>query len=312
MSLIAELKPEQSVKGNYLCKYKQTLKNKNGKDYCTIRLQDKTGVVDGKIWSIHAGIEACEVDDVVYIEGETLLYQDNMQLNINKLAKAEVGTYELKEFIPHTKKDVDTLETELFEFIEHIQNPFIKKVLEAIFYDEHIYSMFSMNGAAKTVHHAYLNGLLEHTVGVAKIGEKLASLYEIANKDLVIAGCLLHDLGKIYELSAFPKNDYTDEGQLLGHIMIGIEKLNDKIREIPDFPYEEGILLKHIVLAHHGEYEYASPKRPKCIEAMIVHLADHSDSKLKMMEEMIIASNDEEIYAGYHKILNRNIRKSQL
>lgn len=312
MTLIADFKAGESIKGNYLCKYRQVLKNKNGKDYCTIRLQDKSGVVDAKIWAIHQGIEACEVDDVVYIEGETILYQDNIQLNISKLERAKSGSYELKEFIPHTQKDLEVLETELMAFVDGIENPWIKKVLEGIFYDEAIYNVFTMNGAAKTVHHAYLNGLLEHTISVAKIGVHLTELYDRANRDLVVAGCLLHDLGKIYELSAFPTNDYTDEGQLLGHIMMGVEKLGDKIREIPDFPHEEALLLKHIILAHHGEYEYASPKRPKCIEAMIVHLADHTDSKLKMMDEMIAGANEQDLYAGYHKILNRNIRKVQL
>ncbi|MHC1747705.1 MAG: 3'-5' exoribonuclease YhaM family protein [Cellulosilyticaceae bacterium] len=312
MSLISSLKPNETIKGYYLCKYKQILKNKTGKEYGALRLQDKTGSVDAKIWAFHSGINDFEVEDVVLIEGEVILYQDNLQLNISKLQKAKPEEYDLTQFIPSTTKDVDVLEKELFALIDSVENSYIKKLLEEIFYDEAIYSVFMKNGAAKSVHHAYLNGLLEHTVTVAKIGNYLSDLYTGVNKDCVIAGCLLHDIGKIYELSSFPKNDYTDEGQLLGHIVMGAEKIHDVARTIEQFPKEIELLLKHIILAHHGEYEYGSPKRPKCIEAMIVHLADNTDSKVKMVEEMLMGSPDEDQYAGYNKILNRNIRKIKL
>ncbi len=312
MTLICDLKAQENIKAQYLCKFKQILKNKNGKDYCSIKLQDSTGTIDGKIWSLHSGIMPFEVDDVITIEAEVLLYQENIQLSINKLKKSEEGEYDLKNFIPHTLKDVEVLETALFTFIEQVQHPFIKKLLEAIFYDEDIYQEFLVHSAAKSVHHAYLSGLLEHTVAVTQLGMKMSELYEAANKDLVIAGCLLHDLGKLYELSNFPKNDYSDEGQLIGHIVMGAEIIHDRAGQIEGFPKELETILKHIILSHHGEYEYASPKRPKCIEAMIVHLADHADAKLKMLDEALKASQGDDLYVGYHKILNRNIRKVTL
>lgn len=312
MAFIADLKPDQVVQGYYLCKYRQILKNKNGKEYCTVRLQDKTGSIDGKIWSMHSGIEAFGVDDILYIEGDVISYQDNLQFNIIKLKKAEEGECPLEDLLPHTPKDVVVLEKELFAFIDNIQHPQIKTLLETIFYDEWTYKRFMKAGAAKSVHHAYVSGLLEHTVNVTKIGAHMASLYDHVNHDLVVAGCLLHDIGKLYELSAFPENDYTDEGQLLGHIMIGVEKLVEVARDIPDFSKEALLILKHILLSHHGEYEFGSPKRPKCIEAMIVHLADNADSKVKMLEEMLQTAQTEEVYLGYNKILSRNIRKVQL
>lgn len=309
MVSISELKPQESIKSYYLCKFKQILKNKNGKDYCSVKLQDSTGIIDGKIWSLHSSILPFEVDDIVEVEGEALLYQDNLQLNITKLKKAEEGTYDLKDYIPHTPKDVDVLEGELFGLIDKVEDRFIKKLLEEVFYDEAIYKAFLVHSAAKSVHHAYLSGLLEHTVTVAKLGVQMSELYEGVHKDLVIAGCLLHDIGKLYELTAFPQNDYSDEGQLIGHLVIGSEIVHDKVRQIEEFPRELELLIKHIILSHHGEYEYASPKRPKCIEAMIVHLADYSDAKLKMLEEMLQASHSEDTYIGYNKILGRNIRK---
>ena len=312
MSLINDLKAEDKVQGHYLCKYKQLLKNKNGKEYVTIKLQDESGTIDGKIWAIHQGIEAFNVDDVVCVEGDVVLYQDNLQLNVGKIKKAEDGTYDLSHLLPHTPKSVEELESKLFELIDEVENPWIKKLLEGLFYDETIYKNFMMGAAAKSVHHAYISGLLEHSISVAKIGCYLSGLYEGVNKDLVIAGCLLHDIGKLYELSPFPQNDYTDEGQLLGHIILGLEKVEEVRRTIPEFPSEAALILKHILLSHHGEYEYGSPKRPKCIEAMIVHLADNADAKLKMFEELLLSTDPAEKSLGYHKILNRNMRRTIL
>ncbi|MGL4738763.1 MAG: 3'-5' exoribonuclease YhaM family protein [Cellulosilyticaceae bacterium] len=312
MTYISELRADTPVKGNFLCKYKQMLKNKSGKEYYTLKLQDRTGVIDSKIWAVHPGISPFQVDDVVYVEGDVISYQDNLQLNVNKIHPLAPGNYDLKAFLPHTAKDLELLQKQLMAMIDEMNNPYIKQLVETIFYDEVIYERFINHGAAKAVHHAYLGGLIDHSITVAQIGAYMSTLYQGVNKDLVVAGCLLHDIGKLYELSTFPSNDYTDEGQLLGHLMIGAEKVHDVACSIPDFPKEIEMLLKHIILSHHGEYEYGSPKRPKCMEAMIVHLADNADAKVKMMEEMIQNTQGEEAYVGYHKILTRNIRKSNL
>ena len=191
-----------------------------------------------------------------------------------------------------------------------MKNVYINQLLESFFKDEEFIKAFKYHSAAKSVHHAYLGGLLEHTVTVAKIGENLCEHYPIANRELVIAGCLLHDIGKLHELSGFPENDYTDLGNMLGHIPMGLEMITEKIQEIENFPADLAMLLKHIMLSHHGEYEYGSPKRPKTLEAMIVHTADNTDSRIKIMEEVIVADQSNDNYAGYNRILNRNIRKS--
>ena len=206
----------------------------------------------GKIWSFHGCILPFEVEDIVEVEGETLLYQENLQLNVNKIQKAE-GGYDLKDFIPHTKKDVTQLETDLLELIERVENVHIKQLLENIFLEETTDEEFMIHSAGKSVHHGYLNGLLEHTVTVTKLGISMATLYDNAQKDLVVAGCLLHDIGKLRELSTFPKNDYSDEGQLIGHLVIGSEMIHDAASKIEGFPAEIEMLLKHIVIAHHGE-----------------------------------------------------------
>ncbi|ONI39545.1 phosphohydrolase [Candidatus Epulonipiscium fishelsonii] len=307
--MIADLKPPQQVKAVYLCKSRQLLKNKNGKEYYALKVQDASGVMDAKVWSINASIADCKINDIIYVEGEVVLFQNNLQLNVFKLTIASEDTYKIEDLIPKSKVNLESLQTKLLEFIDSVQNEKIKQLLEIVFYDDNILEKFITHPAGKSVHHAYLNGLLEHTITVTKIGTTLSQYYNHVNKDLVIAGCLLHDIGKLYELSNFPQIDYTDEGQLLGHIMIGLEKVTMYINQIPDFSAEYSLVLKHIIASHHGELEYGSPQTPKCIEAMIVHLSDYSDSKIKMIEEMLDESK--EVYVGYNKILNRNIRRTK-
>ncbi|OOB78376.1 MAG: phosphohydrolase [Epulopiscium sp. Nele67-Bin001] len=309
MNVIADFKPQTQIKGYYLCKVKQVLKNKNGKDFHSLKLQDATGIVDAKIWSLHNGICEYESNQILYIEGEVVLFQEQLQLNVFKLQIAKESEFDISTLIPHTRQDVKNLEDHLYMLIDEIEDCYIKALLEGIFYEDNIHDKFITHSAGKSVHHAHLNGLLEHTVAVTEIGKHLCNFYEQVNKDLVIAGCLLHDIGKLRELSGFPQNDYTDEGQLLGHIAMGYEVLIGEIAKHKDFPQELALLLKHILLSHHGEFEYGSPRRPKCIEAMIVHLADYTDSRIKMVEEFISCSNEEK-YVGYHKLLNRNIRKT--
>ncbi len=309
MDVISDFKPQSHIKGYFLCKYKQIQKNKNGKDFHSLKLQDGSGIVDAKIWILHNGIGDYNVEQILYVEGEVVLFQDQLQLNVFKLNIAKEGEFDISTLIPKTKEDVEELEEKLFRLIDEIQDIHLKKLLEGIFYEDKIRDKFVLKSAGKSVHHAYLNGLLEHTISVTEIGKHLATFYEEVNTDIVVTGCLLHDLGKLRELSDFPRNDYTDEGQLLGHIVMGYEIIVGEIYKYPDFPQELALILKHILISHHGELEYGSPITPKCIEAMIVHLADYTDSRIKMVEEFISNSN-EETYVGFHKLLNRNIRRT--
>ncbi|OON99594.1 MAG: phosphohydrolase [Epulopiscium sp. Nele67-Bin004] len=309
MNVISDFKPQTQIKGYYLVKNKQILKNKNGKDFVSLKVHDATGNADAKIWALHSGIAEFESNDIVYIEGELVLFQEHIQLNVFKLRNNVTDECDLSTLIPHTKKDVFKLEDKLFALIDELQDEHLKKLLEGIFYNEATHKSFLLQSAGKSVHHAYLNGLLEHTISVTEIGKHLCGFYDNVNQEIVVAGCLLHDLGKLKELSGFPTNDYTDEGQLLGHIVMGYEMVAIEIAKYPDFPTELAVILKHILVSHHGELEYGSPIRPKCIEAMIVHLADYTDSRIKMVEEFIDNSNESQ-YAGFHKLLNRNIRKT--
>ncbi len=310
MRYIEDLKDSERVVEHYLCKEKQSLKSKSGKTYYSLTLQDKTGTINAKVWDLNNDIRNFEQSDFIKIDATVLTYQNVLQLKVVKIRKSEEGEYDPNDYIPTTTKNVDDLYNVLCEYIKNISNKYIKELLEKIFVEDAVISKaIKTHSAAKTMHHGYLGGLIEHTVSVVETCDFLSGRYKFVNKDLVIAGAMLHDVGKIYELSSFPQNDYTDSGQLLGHIVICIELINDKSREIEGFPKDLSNLLKHSIVSHHGSLEYGSPKLPSTIEAFILHCADDMDAKIKMFEEHLEKNNTKDVWTGYNKILTRNIRR---
>ncbi|HOQ16691.1 MAG: HD domain-containing protein [Epulopiscium sp.] len=311
MRYLKDIRDGEQIIGHYLCKQKQNLKSRNGKPYISLKLQDKTGFVDGKIWDINCDIDEFEENSFVKIDGVVSVYQGEYQINIRRLRLSMEGEYDPMDYIPCTDQDIEGMLEKLKIYIDKVENIYLKKLLQSFFLsDAEFFNKFIHHSAAKSVHHSYMGGLLEHTLTVVSIAEFLASKYKQVNKDLVIAGAMLHDVGKIKELSDFPSNDYTDSGQLLGHIVMGAEMVGEKIKKISDFPESLELLIKHCILAHHGEFEFGSPKRPKIIEAMIIHCADNSDAKIKLFEESIQADSFQGEWVGYNRMLGRNIRKS--
>ncbi|HQD50720.1 MAG TPA: HD domain-containing protein [Defluviitaleaceae bacterium] len=311
MRYLKDIRDGEQIIGHYLCKQKQNLKSRNGKPYISLKLQDKTGFVDGKIWDINCDIDEFEENSFVKIDGVVSVYQGEYQINIRRLRLSMEGEYDPMDYIPCTDQDIEGMLEKLKIYIDKVENIYLKKLLQSFFLsDAEFLNKFIHHSAAKSVHHSYMGGLLEHTLTVVSIAEFLASKYKQVNKDLVIAGAMLHDVGKIKELSDFPSNDYTDSGQLLGHIVMGAEMVGEKIKKISDFPESLELLIKHCILAHHGEFEFGSPKRPKIIEAMIIHCADNSDAKIKLFEESIQADSFQGEWVGYNRMLGRNIRKS--
>lgn len=311
MRYIEDLKEEEHIVEHYYCKHKLTLKSKAGKTYYSLRLQDKTGVVDAKVWELNNDIKSFEEGDFIKIDAVVSSYQNELQLKINKLRKSDEGEYDPLNYIPSTDKDVDSLYSQILDYIKSIKNTYIKQLTENILTkDKKIAGAFKSHSAAKIMHHSYMGGLVEHTLSVTQICDFMAPRYKFVNRDMLISIAILHDLGKVYELSAFPENDYTDGGQLIGHIVIGAELIEKAASAIKDFPDELKMLMKHCILSHHGEYEFGSPKQPKIIEAFILHLADNMDAKVKMFEEALEKDNTKGNWTGYQKILERNIRKS--
>ncbi len=311
MRYIEDFKESETIVGHYLCKQKQTLKSRAGKSYLSLKLQDKTSTIDAKVWELNNDIQSFEESDFIKIEGVVLTYQNELQLSLKKIRRSREGEYSTTDYIPTTEKDINTLYNEIKEFIKSVENHYVRTLLEDIFIkDTKIAESFKVHSAAKNLHHSYLGGLIEHTLSVVQICDFMSRRYKYANRDILIATAMLHDIGKIEELSEFPTNEYTDDGQLLGHIIIGTELVTQAANKIDGFPKQLASLIKHGIISHHGEYEYGSPKRPKTIEAFILHCADNMDAKVKIFEESIQADNTQGNWVGYHKMLARNIRKS--
>ena len=311
MRYISEIREGENVVEHFLCKSKQTLKSRAGKSYLSLKLQDKTGTVDAKVWELNNDIKAFEENEFIKIDGTAIVYQNDIQLNVKRIRRSLEGEYDPMDYIPSTEKNIKEMTKELLGYINTIKNTFIKKLLEEIFINNSVISKkLKYHSAAKNIHHGYMGGLVEHTLSVTQICDFMAPRYKYVDRDILIATAMLHDIGKIYELSDFPENDYTDDGQLLGHIIIGTELITESARKIQDFPKKLESLLKHSILSHHGEYEYGSPQLPKTIEAFILHCADNMDAKVKVIEEMIDTDNTAGSWVGYQKMLQRNIRKS--
>ncbi len=312
MRYLEDLREGDALVGHYLCKQKQTLKSRAGKNYLSLKLQDKTGTINGKVWELNHQIQNFEEGDFIKIDSLVLTYQNELQLNIKKIRKSQEGEYNPADYIPCTEKDISLLYNQFTDYIKTVSNVYIKSLLENIFMkNDGIVEKFKQHSAARAMHHNYMGGLLEHSLSVVQICDFMALRCKYINRDILIASAMLHDIGKLWELSPFPENDYTDEGQLIGHIVIGTEFISAQTAKIPDFPETLKILLKHCIIGHHGEYEFGSPQLPKTIEAFILHCADNMDAKIKMFEDALQKNNTQGHWAGYQKPLLRNVRDSE-
>ena len=314
MRYINELKDGSSVKDIYLCKKRQSLVTRAGKAYETLTFQDKTGTIDAKIWDPDSmGIGEFGEMDYVDVSGEVITYQGHLQLNVRRARLCREGEYDPSNYLPVSERNVDEMFKTILKFVDSIENPYLKRLLEMFFVeDTEFVRDFRMSSAANSVHHGFIGGLCEHTLGVAQLCHFYCKCYPLLKRDLLVSVALLHDIGKVRELSAFPRNDYTEEGQLIGHIVIGCEMINEKIKEIPDFPPVLAAEVRHCILAHHGEYEFGSPKKPAIIEAAALNFADNTDAKMEIFKEAILGTTVGEGWIGYQSFLSTNVRKTTL
>ncbi|WP_090174601.1 3'-5' exoribonuclease YhaM family protein [Eubacterium oxidoreducens] len=316
MKYIQDLKEGDRISEVYLCKQKRTLVAKNGKNYDSLILQDKTGTMDGKIWDLgSSGIEEFDTLDYVMVMGDVTSFQGALQLNIKRVRKVEEGEYDPAEYLPVSERNIDEMYEELKTYAKSVENPYLHELLSKIFLEsKELEKRFKFHSAAKTVHHGYVGGLVEHTLGVTGMCDFMAKTYPILNRDLLITAAMLHDIGKLEELSTFPENDYTDPGQLLGHIVIGTEWIGRYIRSVEGFPVRLGNELKHCIIAHHGELEFGSPKKPALAEAMALNFADNIDAKMETMKELFAANAGAAPgeWLGYNRLLESNVRKTTL
>lgn len=310
MRFIKELREGDMISSIYLCKDKRTLQTKAGKNYYSMQLHDKTGAVDGKVWDLSSGIEHFDSMDYIQVDAQVTSFQGTLQLNIRRVRKAAEGEYDPTDYMPCSKRNLDEMYDELVTMIHTVKEPHLQRLLQIIFTeDADFIKNFKIHSAAKTMHHNFAGGLLEHSLSVAKLCDFFAKQYPVINRDLLITAALCHDIGKMTEISGFPENDYTDEGQLIGHIVQGVIMLDEKMRQIEGFPVKLGNELKHCILAHHGELEYGSPKKPALIEAVALAFADNTDAKLEGFIEMLDGNTDKDgEWLGFSRMFDSNVR----
>lgn len=311
MHYIETLREGERVNEIYLCKNKQIMMTKNGKQYESLILQDKTGILDAKIWEPGSqGIDDYDKLDYINVYGDVTSFQGTLQLSIKRVRRVQPGEYDPKDYLPVSDRDIDEMYAELTEYIVKMTNPFLRRLASIYFIENDDFAKrFKFHSAAKSVHHGFVGGLLEHTLGVVRNCSYFAKCYPMLNEDLLVTAALFHDIGKLDELSTFPENDYTDAGQLLGHIMIGAMKVKETTKEIANFPNKLENELVHCILAHHGELEYGSPKKPAIAEAVALCFADNLDAKMETMREIfngVPEGNTD--WLGYNRLFESNLR----
>ena len=313
MKYIENFHDGDNISDIYLIKNRQSAVTKNGKPYESLILQDKTGTIDAKIWEPNsAGIDDFDVLDYVQIVGKVTSFNGALQVSVNRARSCREGEYIPADYLPVSSKDINEMYSELLGFIESVKSEYLNKLLKLFFVeDSDFVGQFKESSAAKSIHHGFIGGLLEHTLSVTKMCNYYASAYPALNRDLLLSVAMLHDIGKVKELSKFPVNDYTDDGQLLGHIVMGVEMVGRKIDEIPGFPDKLAGEVKHCILAHHGEYEFGSPKKPAIIEAVALNFADNTDAKLETMSELF-NSTIEQGWLGFNRLFDSNVRKTSV
>lgn len=314
MKYIKDLKDGDRVFDIYLCKHKQSAVTKNGKPYESVILQDKTGTIDAKVWEPNnPGIGEYDTLDYIEVYGEVTNFQGALQISVKRIRLCGEGEYDPADYLPVSSKDIKTMYGELLTLIKSIQNPYYHGLLEQIFVkDEKFAGTFCKSSAAKSVHHGFVGGLLEHTLSVTKLCDYYCTAYPVLKRDLLLTAAMCHDIGKTKEISPFPENDYTDDGQLLGHIVMGSHMVAEKAAAIEGFPHGLLTQLQHCILAHHGKYEFGSPKIPAIIEALALNYADDTDAKLETFKEILENNSENSGWLGYNRLFESNLRATKI
>ncbi len=309
---INQIKADQKIDSIFLVTQKTVPAGKTGKAYLNLRLADKTGEVDAKVWDhVDTLSPLCEQGTIARFVGKSLLYQGKVQLNILEIHPIDSKEINASDFLPCSVFDPEIMYSELMSLIKtQVTEPNVKKLLLTIFENPEIARKYKKAPAAKTMHHAFIAGLLEHALGLTKLAVDVCKHYPHIEPSYVIAGCLLHDIGKIDELSYDTNFEYTMEGKLIGHLVMGIELIGKTAALIPNFPTQVELLLKHLIASHHGSLAFGSPKVPHTLEALMVHYLDDMDSKLQAMKTLIDREWDTPTaFTSYHRLFDRFMYK---
>ncbi|MFY9562154.1 MAG: OB-fold nucleic acid binding domain-containing protein [Terriglobales bacterium] len=272
------------ITSSFVVVSKQVKPKKTGEPYLALTLGDRTGQIEGKMWdNVEEFIDVFEQDDFLKIKGLINKYKNRFQLTIHKLRRMQDSEIDFADYLPKTSKNIDGLWQILTDFVGTFENPHLKSVVELFLADPEITDRYRVAPAAKSLHHAYIGGLLDHVVSLFRSCDLLCRNYPQINRDLLLTGAFLHDIGKIHELTYNRSFSYTTRGQLLGHMIIELEMLQAKLEQLPGFPADLKTLLEHLIISHHGEYEFGSPKLPMFPEALMLHYLDDLDSKMEAM-----------------------------
>ncbi len=304
---VKDIQERVLVEAPFLVRNKTIGMAKNGRPYMVLKLMDCTGEIEGRVWDrVDELSDLFNKDDFIQVSGKANVYMGKMQLVIQELARVEESEIEISDFLPVSSRPVAEMVGELTSIVEGLTDPDLRGLMQAFLSDETFMAGYTRAPAAKAMHHVYLGGLLEHSLAVAALANDISQRYSDINCDLLVVGALLHDVGKVTELRYLRSFEYTDAGKLLGHIVIGVELVEEKLRTLQNFPQELAILLKHLLLSHHGQYEYGSPKRPKTMEAVILNFIDDLDSKINGLRTHIDREPDSESsWTQYHRLYDR-------
>jgi 3'-5' exoribonuclease len=300
------------VTSTFVVVAKQIKPKKTGDPYLALTLGDRSGQLEAKMWdNVEEVLNAFEQDDFLKVKGLINKYKNRFQLTIHKLRKLGEGEIEFSDYLPKTAKNIDELWQTLTDFVASFQNSHLRMLVQAFMADPEIAAAYRNAPAAKTLHHAYIGGLLDHVVSLSRSCDLVCRNYPQANRDLLLTGAFLHDIGKIHELTYNRSFSYTTRGQLLGHMIIELEMLQAKLALFPDFPAELKTLLEHLIISHHGEYEFGSPKLPMFPEALLLHYMDDLDSKMEAMRSHFEREADlESPWSSYNASLGRPLLNS--
>lgn len=312
VSEIINLKDGDMIEDIFLVKAKQRLMRKDGKPYLMLKFCDRTGVIDGKVWDSADEISGRFAgDDFVKIKGVLNSYQGTKEVNVKTIEKVADDMVDLKDFVAVSEYGFDVLEKRLHTVIANIQNPYLKKLLTLFIEDKEFMELFRAAPAAKDIHHAFLGGLLEHSLEIVDLCNDIKNHYKEIDLDLLTTGAILHDVGKVRELKYRRSLDYTDEGRLIGHIMLGVEMVDEKIRLIADFPGRLAMLIRHLIVSHQGTYEWGSPKMPQTLEALVLHNLDDLSAKVNVFRKAVQTDSGEGDFTSFNKPLGRYLYKNR-
>jgi len=311
-TFIKDIRAGDLVDDIFVLSEKTMAQKRDGNNFLNITVSDKTGNIKGVIWDrvddISAGIAS---GDFVQVQGTVSEYKGILQLVVKKMASIPADSVNPSDFLPATRRDIDKMFLRLLKITASMEAEHLKKLFEAFFNDTDFVRKFKNAPAAKKMHHAYIGGLLEHTLSMALLADRIVEHYSGVDRDLLLAGAILHDIGKIREFNYKYSIDYSDEGRLLSHIVIGIMMLDEKLEEIEEFPKDQAVLLRHMIVSHHGTREFGSPEPPKTIEAVLLNYIDEIDSKVNGIRDFMTTEDPNESWTSYHRLLGRHFYRGK-